>query len=158
MQDVTATVRTLGIRPDASGKRGLSGLYWMTSDLGDAPLAWFQPNGYPDVTDAWRSAGGSLARWNMHQSLAAHWWPEELRLPRLRTLLPRRLPRTHGTAVDLLAKRLVFRPLARQHRDAVLDFVGRFAGDPLSEEDALVTWRLPYVVALILDSPYHEVR
>jgi hypothetical protein len=57
-----------------------------------------------------------------------------------------------------LAKRLVFRPLAAQHRAAVLDFLERSASDPLDRDDAAVDWRLPYVVALILDSPYFWVR
>jgi uncharacterized protein (DUF1800 family) len=158
MQDVVSTVRILGIRPDAHGNEGMYGLYWMLSELGDAPMAWSQPNGYADVADAWRSAGGLLSRWNAHMSLAAHWWPDELRGPNLRALLPRRLPSTHGRLVDDLARRLVFRTLAERHRDAVLGFLGVSAGTPLAEDDAALGWRLPYLVALILDSPYHEVR
>jgi hypothetical protein len=158
MQDVVATVRTLGIRPDRTGRKGMAGLYWMTEGLGDAPLAWGPPNGYPDVADAWRSAGGSLARWNMHQSLAAHWWPKALRRPDLRSLLPRRLPRTHGAAVDALARRVVGRRLTDDRRDAVLSLLGRSGDEPLEERDELVRWRLPYVIALILDAPEHEVR
>jgi uncharacterized protein (DUF1800 family) len=158
MQDVVSTVRILGIRPDAHGNEGMYGLYWMLSELGDAPMAWSQPNGYADVADAWRSAGGLLSRWNAHMSLAAHWWPDKLRAAKPRTLLPKRLPRTHGDLVDALARRLTFRALAPEHRDAVLGFLGRAADDRLDEDDEAVGWRLPYVVALILDSPYHEVR
>ena len=158
MQDLVATMRVLGIEPDASGKRGMYSLYWMTSGLGDAPLAWAPPNGYPDHADAWRSAGGLLARWNMHQALSANGWPEQLRRPRARALLPARLPRTHGAAIDALSKRLVFRTMRPTDRDAVLGLLGRNADDPLGEEDELIGWRLPYVVALILDTPYHEVR
>jgi uncharacterized protein (DUF1800 family) len=158
LQDQVATVRALGIQPDRSGNDGMYGLYWMQSGLGDAPMAWSQPDGYADDADSWRSAGGSIARWNMHMSLAAHWWPDKLVLPPLRDLLPRKLPSTHGKLVDALGKRLVSRALSNEHRDAVLGFVGRSAGDPLHEEDEAVGWRLPYLVALILDSPYHEVR
>jgi hypothetical protein len=99
-----------------------------------------------------------VARWNSHMSLAAHWWPQELRLPPLERLLPRPLPNTHGALVNKLAERLVFRSLTSAHRDAVLGFLGRSAGDSLSEDDEAVGWRLPYLVALILDSPYHLVR
>lgn len=158
MQDQVATVRILGIKPDAHGNEGMYGLYWMLWDLGDSPMGWVQPNGYPDVADAWRSAGGSIGRWNMHMSLAAHWWPDKLVLPPLRRLLPGRLPATHGKLVAALAKRLVFRELSDGHRNAVLGFLGRDAGDRLHEDDEAVGWRLPSVVALILDSPYHEVR
>ncbi|MGH2635802.1 MAG: DUF1800 domain-containing protein, partial [Actinomycetota bacterium] len=158
MQDQVATMRVLRIGPDTSGNEGMYGLYWMLSELGDAPSAWHSPDGYADFADAWRSAGGSIGRWNMHMSLAAHWWPDQLRLPDLRKLLPKRLPATHGKLVDALARSLTFRTLSDDHRDAVLGFVGRSAGDPLSEDDEAVGWRLPYLVALILDSPYHEVR
>ncbi len=135
------------------------GLYWMINDLGDSPLAWSQPNGYPDTADAWRSAGGSLGRWNSHMSLAAHWWPSELSLPDLRKhLLPKKLPKTHGEMIDALAKRLVFRTLSTSHRAAVLGFLGVGANAPLSEDSDAVNDLLSSVVSLILDSPYFQVR
>jgi hypothetical protein len=94
----------------------------------------------------------------MHMSLAAHWWPDKLVAPPIRRLLPRRLPSTHGRLIDALGQRLVFRSLSDEHRDAILGFIGRDAGDRLTEDDEAVGWRLPYLVALVLDSPYHEVR
>lgn len=158
LEDLVATVRTLGTGPDRNGVDGMIGLYWMVESLGQAPLAWGQPDGYPDVADAWRSAGGMISRWNSHMSLAAHWWPDELQAPKLKKLLPQPLPSKHGALVDALAEGLVFRTLSSSHRAAVLGFLGRSAGDPLSEDDEAVGWRLPYLVALILDSPYHMVR
>lgn len=158
MQDVVSTLRILAIKPDARGVEGMQGLYWMIEGLGDAPLAWVPPNGYPDVADAWRSAGGYLGRWNAHMSLAAGWWPDELVRAPLRDLLPTPLPATHGGYVDALAKRLVFRKLATEHRQAVFDFLEVNENTPLDADDAAVRWRLAHVVALILDSPYHQVR
>lgn len=157
-QDLTATLRILGMGPDASGTEGLQGLYWMIEGFGDLPLAWPQPDGYPDHADAWRSAGGTLNRWNMHMSLAAHWWPSSLSLPPLERMLPEPLPKTHGSLVDALAKRLLFRTMSKAHRDAVLGFLGVNANTPLSADSEAVTWRLSSVVALILDSPYFQVR
>ena len=159
MQDVIATVRILGIKPGADKKDdGLDGLYWHVESMGDAPLTWVQPNGYPDFADAWRSAGGTLNRWNMHLSLAAG-WNHDLKTPNLRkNLLPDTLPKDHGALIQALAKRLVFRTLATPHRDALLAFLGRAATDPISPSSEAVGWRLPYLVALILDSPYHGIR
>jgi len=68
------------------------------------------------------------------------------------------LPKDHGALVQTLAKRLVFRTLATPHRDALLGFLGRGAADPISPSSEAVGWRLPYLVALILDSPYHGIR
>lgn len=158
MQDVIATMRILGIQPDSKGTRGLRSLYWMIESLGDAPLAWVQPNGYPDTADAWRSAGGMLGTWNATMSLVAHWWPKELRRPPLRDLLPPRLPNTHGKLVDTLARRLVFRTLPTEHKDAVLQFLGKNADSPLTKDSDAVKWRLASLVALILSSPYHKIR
>jgi uncharacterized protein (DUF1800 family) len=158
-EDVAATLRILGIHPDkAPSTDGLEGLYWMIQGLGQAPMAWQEPNGYPDTADAWRSAGGLVGRWNAHMSLAAHWWPDKLQSPKLRNLLPTPLPKTYGGFVDALATRLVFRTLAPAHRNAVLTFIGKGAGAHLSSTDEAVGWRLPYIVSLILDSPYFTIR
>ena len=153
-----ATLRVLDYKPDRKGRDGMQALVWISDGLGQQPLAWSPPDGYPDVALSWQSAGGTLARWNTHLSLAAHWWPKELRQPPLRELLPRRLPKTYGALVDELAKRLVFRTLAAPHKQAILGFLGRSASDPLNSDSEAVQWRLPYLVALILDSPYHWVR
>jgi len=159
MEDVVATLRILGVKPDQTGTDGPQGLYWMLGDLSHQPMAWTQPNGYPDVASAWKSAGGRLNSWNTHVSLAAQWWPDGLRYPDLKeTVLPKPLPATYGELVDAVAKRLVYRKLATAHRDTVLTFLGKTNGDALDKTDAAVTWRLPYLVALILDSPYHGIR
>jgi uncharacterized protein (DUF1800 family) len=159
-EDVAASLRILGIRPDPKGVDGQQALYWSVEGLGHLPMGWVPPDGYPDTADPWRSAGLTLGRWNTHMALAGGWWPaSDLRVPNLRkTLLPKELPKTHGGLVDALAKRLVFRTLPPAHRAAILGFLERAAGDPLDEEDAAVDWRLPYVVALILDSPSHGIR
>jgi len=157
-EDVAATLRILGYKPDRTGVNGMQALYWISGDLGHAPLAWNPPDGYPDEAASWQSAGTTLGRWNTHLSLAAHWWPTALRQPGLRKLLPTNLPNTYGDFVDTLSKRLVFRRLESAHRQAVLGFLGHQASDPLRSDDAAVGWRLPYVVALILDSPYHGIR
>jgi uncharacterized protein (DUF1800 family) len=158
MEDVVATIRTLGIRPDRQGNDGMYGLYWMLWDMGNAPFAWHPPNGYPDVAEAWRSAGGAIARWNAHQSLASHWWPRQLVRPPLRRLLSGPTPETLGDLVQALAERVVHTRLAPRHRDTVCAFLGRSPGSPLEPDDEALGWRLPYLVALLLDSPYHELR
>jgi uncharacterized protein (DUF1800 family) len=158
MEDLVATVRALGIRPDSSGKAGMQDFYWMLDDLGNSPGAWPQPNGYPDVAASWASAGGTLGRWNDHMSLAAHWWPDKLRRPSLASYLPKPLPATHGALVQDLAKRLVFRSLPAAQRNAICGFLGVGSSTPLHSSSEAVGWRLPYVMALILDTPSHEVR
>ena len=163
-QDVTATIRTLGvgIKKNEEGENALQAMIWMIEGLGDVPLGWIPPNGYPDYADAWRSAGITLGRWNMHMSLAQGYWPADMLevpdtwVPRL---LGKRLPKTWGALVDALAERLVFRKLSNSHRGAVLAFIGKGAGARVSKDDQwLEDWRFPHLMALILDSPYHGTR
>lgn len=158
LEDLIATLRVLGYGADRRGRQGMQSLVWIADSLGQQPMAWSPPDGYPDTAADWQSAGGTLGRWNTHLSLAAHWWPDELTQPDLRELLPARLPTSHGALVDALAQRLVFRTLAPQHKQAILTFLGRDGSDPCNSDSEVVRWRLPYVVALILDSPYHAVR
>jgi hypothetical protein len=159
MQDIVATVRTLGLGPDARGTRGIEGLYWMIADTGDAPMGWHPPNGYPDVAPAWASASGTLNRWNAHLSLAAGWWPGELTRPAdLRRHLVPTLPATYGGLVDALAVRLLGIRMRPAHTAAVTGFFGKRPGSALRPDHEAVGWRFPYLVALVLDSPYFSFR
>ena len=157
-EDVAATLRILGTGPDRSGTAGITALGWMLNEMGQMPLAWPLPDGYPDTAAGWQSAGGTLARWNAHLSVAAGWWPNTLRRNELAALLPSPRPTTHGGLVDALSRRLVQRILPAAHRSAICSFLGVAPGTPLLADSAAVRWRLPEVVALILDSPHHGLR
>ena len=58
-------------RPGANTTEGLDGLYRMTDNLGQAPLTWGPPDGFPDYADAWGSAHATLGTWNSHRSMIA---------------------------------------------------------------------------------------
>lgn len=157
-EDVIATLRILDYKPEPQGTDGLRGLHWMCMEVGQAPFAWGLPDGYPDDAVSWLSGGATLNRWNRHLSLAAHWAADSLLQPPLRSLLPDRLPRTFGSMLDALARRLVFRTLEDHHKAVILRFLGRRATDPFDGHDADATYRMACAVALTLDSPYHGVR
>lgn len=157
-EDLIATVRALGYGPDRSGTQGSQDLYWMVGSMGQAPLAWTQPDGYPDVAGAWQSASGTLGRWNAHQNIAARWWPNSLTGSSIRRLLPASLPATWGGVVDALAVRLLGQRLSLLDKTAVLTCMTKVGVAPVSASDQWVTWRLPYLVALILDLPLHGLR
>jgi hypothetical protein len=163
--DLVATLRTLGYRllPPQSGvearRKGPEALYWISASLQQAPLAWVQPDGYPDAADAWASAGGLLHRWNMHQELAAGWWPAKDRIvvPHLPGLLPRRLT-SYGALVDSLASRLTGEPLSARDAAAVLTFLDKSPSARVRANDSAVSWDLSRTVALLLDSANHQQR
>ncbi|QKE84900.1 DUF1800 domain-containing protein [Arthrobacter sp. NEB 688] len=161
LERIVSVARALGVRPGADTRDWLGDLSWYSRVAGQAPLAWPAPNGYPDVAAAWAGAGATLAGWNfaMHQGWSATDTTEKrVTYPALRGLLPTTLPSTHGAAVDALATRLLSAPLSAAKRDAVCAFVGKTAATPLKSTDSLVGWRLPYVVALVLDTPEFATR
>ena len=156
-EDLVATLRALGTPAPASGTEGMLNLYWMTGDVGHSPLGWHPPNGYPDVAAAWASPSMSLGRWNAHMSLAAHWWPTSIPLPPA-VVKPSPLPATLGELVDVLGRRVLFEAVPAHVRTAVCAFLDGTPATVLRADSAAVGWRLPYLVALLLDSPTHAIR
>lgn len=157
-ESLVATIRALDLNPPAAGVAPLKGLYWMVSELGQQPLAWPQPDGYPDVASAWQSTAGTLARWNANLNLAADWWPKGLVRKPLTALVPSPRPATHGALVTALGDRLRLRPTSAAERDAICAFLGVTASTPLAADSEALGWRLPYVVGLLLDAPAHQLR
>jgi hypothetical protein len=135
----------------------------MLNDLGHAPMAWAPPNGYPDVAAAWVSAAGSLGRWNAHLSIAARWWPQTLTGPALASFVPKPRPATHADLIDGLAKKLLHRTIPASQKQAICGFLSEPGeavkpSTPVRADSLAINDRLPYVVALILDSPLASVR
>jgi uncharacterized protein (DUF1800 family) len=161
LEDLMATVRALGLGPEPAdtGVTGLRALYWMADGVGHAPLRWSPPNGYPDVAAAWASPAGQLGRWNSHLNLAAGWWAKQLTRPgsMARHLVPT-LPATYGALVDALTMRLLGTVVTDAHRAALTGFFGRQPGATLKPTDGAANGGFPYLVALVLDSPYFSVR
>jgi uncharacterized protein (DUF1800 family) len=158
-EDQAAAVRALGLGPEASGVKALDALYNNLVSLGNAPLRWAPPNGFPDVAVAWASPSAFLMRCNIHLNLATGWFPSQLIRPAdmLKALVPV-LPATYGGLVDALAKRLIGVPLPAAHVAAVLSVAAKTPTSPLTAKDNSVTGSLPYLIALVLDSPSFQLR
>jgi hypothetical protein len=77
--------------------------------------------------------------------------------PDVATLVPSPLPTTYAVLVDALAAKLLI-SLTTAQRDAICRFVDHAPGDALTAGAAAVTWRLPSIVALLLDSPNFLTR
>jgi len=158
LEGYVAAVRAVGSTPAGDGYGGIDAMYWQTRDLGHQPLAWAPPNGYPDVAVAWRSAGGTMQRWNATTNLAHGWWPKTLARPGVESVLPNPLPTTFGGLVDVVVHRYLGRGPTPTERAALLGFTEHAAGDALSPKDAWVSSRLPQLVATVLNSPGHMER
>ncbi|GAA0568863.1 DUF1800 domain-containing protein [Paractinoplanes ferrugineus] len=158
-EDLIATIRTLGLGPEKSGTGALDALYHALVDIGHAPYRWGPPNGYPDVAPAWASPSVFLLKCNWHLNLAAGWYPSTLTRPAdLRKALVPTLPATYGAFLDALAVRLVGTKLPATHTAAVLSVAGKLPTSPLTSSDKSLAGSLPYLVALVLDSPTFQLR
>jgi uncharacterized protein (DUF1800 family) len=157
-EDLTATVRALGLGPESSGVKALDALYNNLVNAGNAPMRWSPPNGFPDVAPAWASPAAFLMRCNGHLNLASGWYPRELTRPAdLLTALVPVLPKTYGALVDALARRLIGTPLPADHVAAVLSVAAKLPTSSLTSKES-VAGSLPYLIALVLDSPSFQLR
>ncbi|MEV6298328.1 DUF1800 domain-containing protein [Actinoplanes sp. NPDC051861] len=159
LEDLAATVRTLGYGPATSGTKFLESLYWMARDAGQAPLFWGPPNGYPDVAAAWDSPSGLLVRWNFHLSIAAGWWPDTLVRPAaLLTGMVGALPATYGALIEAVSTRLLGVTPSAQQIAALAEFYGKTPASPLKSNDPAAGWMFPYLMGMLLNSPSFALR
>ncbi len=64
MEHVAAVGRAVGLTP-TSDPAGLVNLARALSSAGHAPFEWTTPDGYPDVAEAWQSAGQALRQFSL---------------------------------------------------------------------------------------------
>ncbi|WP_433167083.1 DUF1800 domain-containing protein [Kribbella sp. CA-247076] len=155
LEDVVGTARVLDLPFTGDSKEGLQNLYWQLNGLGHAPLAWAPPNGYPDVTAAWLSAGQMLQRWSVHRALSHGWW-KGLKHDKLPADLQPRPAETYRAWFDRLGRRLIGQRFDSRHLDGLEAFV---QADLTRRVDVgKMQWQAGHVVALVLDSPAFLVR
>ncbi len=150
-----AAIRRLGITPEAEGVSGWEDITWLMDDMGQAPFGAPYPTGWPDAPQAWASPASTLKRWNNMLGVADG-WPDEVNRPDLKEFVfgQGALPSTFGEAVDAVGRSLFGMAPNSAHKQALLQFLGKSAASPASASASIFGWRLPYVVALLLDSPY----
>jgi uncharacterized protein (DUF1800 family) len=154
LENVVATARIIGVAPGAKTADGLDGLYYLTSQLGHAPLSWGPPDGFPDVADYWGSAHATLGTWNSHRAIMGGQM-KGLVYPKAETFVGLK-PDTVGQYLDTVALRLVHQPMTAAHRTALLTFLG--AKDSTAVKDLRLGGKVDQLVPLVLDSVYHALR
>jgi hypothetical protein len=151
-ENLIATIRALGVRP-AKLADTLNSLHWMTSSVGNVPLDWAAPNGYPDVAAAWRSSGSLLNLWGFHRGLTQNWYDG---FAKLNTQALYGTAKTSGAVIDALTKRLTGSAFPAAHRQALQSFLAEPASTPLAQSQ--LRWYLDHLIPLILDAPQHALR
>jgi hypothetical protein len=152
-ENIIATARILGLTVDDWSK-ALPTLHWITASVGNVPLDWPAPNGYPDVAAAWRSSGTLLSIWNYHLAFAGGWY-DGIREPKVDALYHSH-PATSGDAIAQLGRRITGATLSQAHRRALQTFLGEPASTPMANSS--MRWLAEPLLALILDGPHHALR
>ena len=158
LEDVVATTRALGMTVLAEPRQGNARtLLDAAYDLGQAPLNWASPNGYPDVANVWLSSARLLGSWNYHWDLLEGRYDDWLTAAAdaLGELTSDQVT-TVGELTDALIERLIWQQMRDADRQAVIEFTGKAEGDQLAGADE-VDLRKRIVLA-ILNSPYHLQR
>jgi len=119
--------------------------------LGQVPLSWPAPDGYPDADERWCSAGAMVARWNLAAQASNGFGASAPQFDPTR-ILGSTPPATVGEAIDRAALALLSEPLAPSARTAILSATGQTSSS---------VWRATStraVIAHILQSPQNQVR
>lgn len=152
-ENVIATIRVLGIGV-SNWADALQTLHWVTNDMGDCPLDWPAPNGYPDVATAWRSAGTLLDIWDKHLGLVGGWW-DGLKGVSVDALYGGN-PANSGDAIDRLTQRLTGMRWSNAHRAVLQKFLNEPASTSMT--NSVLRWWGDPLAAVILDGPHHALR
>jgi uncharacterized protein (DUF1800 family) len=154
-EDFIATMRILEYGQQPLEKKGFDALYSISRRVGQPPLSWPTPDGYPDTADAWLSPGQLLARMNMHANLATR------SIADLKNNLPNPNPWLVGATfaswnevIDATSRAVVNSTLLPPHRSALLAMLGHegTATPALKEISPAVS---AVIVPAMLNSPYH---
>lgn len=156
-ENLLAAIRILGLHVHDMNK-ATQALSWMTATMGNRPLDWPAPNGYPDIASAWASSGTLLDEWSYHRGLVQNWWQNQgfAQFEPASLYNAKRKPATSGDAIDQLTVRLTGMHFSKTHRAALQKFLGEAATTPIAKSK--LKYQLPHLVPLILDSPHHAMR
>ncbi len=153
-ENLIATMRILDVKP-AAVSTALQYLHWGTQAVGNVPLSWGPPNGYPDVATAWSSASTLLSLWQFHLGLAGDWWTAAF-VPYDKTILYGGTPANSGDAIARLGVRLTGAALPAAHAQALQTFLGEPASTAMGK--STLRWLLYPLIAIVLDGPSHALR
>jgi hypothetical protein len=155
-ENLYASQRIMDARMGSDAEKATETLWWMTRTMGNGPLEWSPPNGYPDVAAAWRSSSNLLQLWQFHRGIAQNWWKDAFVVPPNTTLYGSSKPATSGEAIRIIAMRLLGTEMTPTQQAALQTFIGEPANTPLASSK--LRWELDAMVPLFLDSPYHAKR
>ena len=129
--------------------------FYLLQLLGQVPFYWVPPNGYPDVAAYWSTTSGLLNRWRIALVPGIPDFQDLFGLSRLYAGAG-----TIAELVDALAANLLFRSLADEDRQGLIDYLSAQAGvdaaTPLGAEALRALTAVS--AALLVSSAYFQLR
>jgi uncharacterized protein (DUF1800 family) len=152
LEDAVGTARVLGVTRGKNVKKALTNLFWSLDESGHTPHGWLPPNGYPDVAAAWLGGGAMIQRWNIHRNFM--WWGYDFGRVEMHKLVPQTSTLTTDAWLRKIVAKLLGVPMSEEHLAAIL------AGSDLRPGRIMRDnwWKSARAVALVLDSPYFQLR
>jgi uncharacterized protein (DUF1800 family) len=159
-EDLSATLRVLRtqIHRPRRGTDAANAIYHVAQTAGQAPFAWPRPDGFPDSSAAWSSAGRLIGAYHMHYNFSGGWYPSTgvtYRSPQ--SWLPVRRIR-FDRFVDHLCRLLHGRPSSRRLLGAACIVVDHSPGDIITRDSTLIRYQLSKLLGLLLDTEHHLTR
>jgi uncharacterized protein (DUF1800 family) len=153
LEDAVGTMRVLDVQPAAGMRTPISWLYWNLDQAGHTPHGWAPPNGYPDAAADWLGAGAMIQRWNLHRTFVYGWW-DHLDYVKPSKLVPRTKKMTTLAWTRAVSQRILGVVPSKRHLIAVIRGARLSPGSPAP----LYDWDCGKIAALLLDSPYFQLR
>jgi uncharacterized protein (DUF1800 family) len=153
LEDAVGALRVLDVRATKRLAEPIGSLYWNLDAAGHTPHGWAPPNGYPDVAAAWLGAGSMIQRWNLHRAVVYGWW-KHLAYDDPSALVKRSEKMTTMRWTRAVAKKLLGVVPPKRHLVAVIAGARLKPGSPAPTSD----WECGKIAALLLDSPYFQLR
>jgi len=127
------------------------------TDLDQNPFGWHTPDGYPYEPEAWTSPGGQLDRWNSAYLVVVGM--KGFTTPTAQALAGGTArPQQAGPLVDALTMRVCGQTFGPAHRQVLLDWLGKAETAVVTDAELDAGSKGKQLLALILSSPYMQLR
>lgn len=158
VDDLVATCRVLRVVPAAPVDRSsfVNELVWALNSV--LPFRWPRPDGPPDQAATWANTTRMLNSFQMHWGLAGGWWPNgQVRFRRPTAFLPAaKLP--FDQLVDHLSRVILGRRATPTLLQAACQGCDVGPTETITRSHAVMAWKFPRLIAVLLDSPAHMTR
>lgn len=161
LESLTAAMRVLDFQPESKLLDNTEdrSLYYTAERLGQKPMGWQPPNGYPDVMGYWLSSARFSATWNGNHDLVYGGFEGHVTTPQevFDQLLDVTTPTTAGAVLDRLVARLLFQEITPQTRATLLESTDQAENAEVTSQEQ-VRNRLQSYTRAIFDSPHFLQR